>query len=208
MKWPGGELFGTICILDQERNEQALLFREGLQAFTSVIEFHLRSLVKIAEREKLEATLQQSNDRLAEHTRELEEANTALKMLLSTIEKAQRDHNKEILQQINTLVIPHFSKLSRLLDEGSVEQEYMRLAETNLKSLTTSLSSRMASKLEHLTRTEAENAQLILRGKTTKEIAWTLSRENSTINFHRKNIRNKLGLRRGQNLRSYLLSIH
>lgn len=207
LKWPGGVLFGTICILDQQRNEQALLFRKAVQAFASVIESNLQLLVLIAERKRIEANLQRSNDQLAERTRELEEANTALRFLLSTIEKAQSDHDKEILHQINTLVIPHFTKLARLLDEGSAGHEYLRLAETNLKLLTTKLSSRMANKLEHLTRTEAEVAQLIMRGKTTKEIAWTLSRENSTINFHRKNIRTKLGMQRGQNLRAYLLSI-
>ena len=29
LKWPSGEVFGTICVLDRERNDHALLFREG-----------------------------------------------------------------------------------------------------------------------------------------------------------------------------------
>ena len=29
LKWPRGEVFGTICVLDRERNDQALLLRFG-----------------------------------------------------------------------------------------------------------------------------------------------------------------------------------
>ena len=211
LRWPGGEAFGTICVLDRKRNEHALLFREGLQAFAGVVESNLRSLMELAERQQLEVALQQSNNRLEEHvakrTIDLEDANTALRVLLSSIEKTQRDHNNGILQQINTLVIPLFMKLSRFLEEDSPGHEYIRLAEANLKSLTSSLSSHMAKELESLTPTEAEIAQLVMQGKTTKEIAWTLSRGSSTVDFHRNNIRIKLGLRRSQNLRNYLLSI-
>ena len=41
-----GEPFGTICVLDRKQDEHALLFREGLQAFASVIEAHHCSLVE------------------------------------------------------------------------------------------------------------------------------------------------------------------
>lgn len=110
LKWPGGELFGTICVLDRYRHEHALVFREGLQAFAGVVEANLRSLVEIAERERLEAALQQSLDelelRVAKHTGDLEEANTALRVLVANIETLKRDHDDQILRQINTLVVP------------------------------------------------------------------------------------------------------
>ena len=41
LKWPDGEVFGTICVLDRRRNKRALLFREGLQEFARVIEADL-----------------------------------------------------------------------------------------------------------------------------------------------------------------------
>lgn len=211
LKWPCGELFGTICVLDRHRNEHALVFREGLQAFAGVIEANLRSLMEIAERERLEAALQQSLDqmeqRVAERTRDLEEANTALRVLVANVEKSQLDHNELILRQINTLVMPHLSSLRRFVDADSGAREYLALAESNLESLTSSLSSKIALAFEPLTSTEVEIAQLIMRGKTTKEIASTLSRATTTIDFHRSNIRTKLGLKRHENLRTYLLSI-
>lgn len=211
LRWPSGEPFGTICVLDRRRNESALLFREGLQAFGNVIESNLRSLVEIAERERLEAALQESLDRMeqrvAERTHDLEEANTALRVLLASVEKSQLEHNEQILREINTLVIPHISKVWRFVDMDCAGGEYLKLAETNLKSITSTLSSKLATVFEGLTATEAEIAQLIMRGNTTKEIANLMSRATSTVDFHRNNIRQKLGLKRGDNLRNYLRSV-
>ena len=211
LKWPCGQLFGTICVLDRHRNEHALVFREGLQAFAGVVEANLRSVVEIAERERLEAALQQSLDKLeervAERTRELAEANTALRVLISNIEASQREHDDQILREINTLVVPHLSTLRRFVDSGSAGEECLDLVESSLESLTSSLSSKIAMAFAPLTATEVEIAQLIMRGKTTKEIARTLVRAQTTIDFHRGNIRTKLGLERGQNLRAYLRSI-
>ena len=58
-----------------------------------------------------------------------------------------------------------------------------------------------------LTATEADVAHLVMRGLTTKDIAATLSRAPSTIDFHRNNIRAKLGVKRRVTLRAHLLSI-
>ena len=111
LKWPSGEVFGTICVLDRERNDHALLFREGLQAFAGVVEATLRSLVEIAERRRLETALQHSLDQTARHvverTSELQDANTALRVLLGNVETSNEARNEQLLQQINTLVLPH-----------------------------------------------------------------------------------------------------
>ena len=211
LKWPSGEVFGTICVLDRERNDHALLFREGLQAFAGVVEANLRSLVEIAERRRLETALQHSLDQTArqvvERTSELQDANTALRVLLGNVEKSHEARNEQMLQQINTLVMPHVAKLARRVERDSAAVEYVSLIETNLTTLTSSLSSRMARVFQALTATEADVAHLVMRGLTTKDIAATLSRAPSTIDFHRNNIRAKLGVERRVTLRAHLLSI-
>ena len=211
LKWPSGEVFGTICVLDRERNDHALLFREGLQAFAGVVEATLRSLVEIAERRRLETALQHSLDQTArqvvECTRELQDANTALRVLLGNVEQSNEARNEQILQQINTLVLPHVAKLARLVERDRAAVEYVRLIETHLQTLTSSLASKMARVFQALTATEADVAHLVMRGLTTKDIAATLSRAPSTIDFHRHNIRVKLGVERRVTLRAYLLSI-
>ena len=65
----------------------------------------------------------------------------------------------------------------------------------------------MAIVFQDLAATEAEIAQLAMRGKTTKEIAVSLSRAVSTIDFRHNNIRATLGLLRDRNLRTYIRSI-
>ena len=144
---------------------------------------------------------------MADLTLELQDANTALRVLVKDVEKSNEACIEQVLQEINTLVIPHVAKLSRLVAGDSAASEYASLIETNLNALTSSLSSRLAAVFQKLTPTEAEVAHLVMRGMTTKDIANTLSRAPSTVDFHRNNIRRKLGLGRGVNLREHLLSI-
>ena len=213
LKWPDGSIFGTICVLDQRRNKRALLFRQGLEEFARVIEADLALLQEIGERKRLEAALNETLDRMeqrvAERTRELEEANTALRVLLGNVEETRRARDDDLLRKIKGLVLPHLARLRDGVGGTEPYQSYLALAEGNLKGITSELSSNLARAFEDLTPSEIEIAQLIMDGRTTKDIARALSRETSTIDFHRNNIRKKLGISsRRRNLRTHLLSIH
>lgn len=62
---------------------------------------------------------------------------------------------------------------------------------------------------DNLTPQEIQVADLIRKGKRTKEIADMLHTSASTIGTHRNHIREKLNLKKeGINLRSYLQSLH
>ena len=200
LKWPGGELFGTIHVLNRKRHKNARLVLEGLQTVADIIESSLHSLGAVAERQRMEK-------RVEACTRELAKADNALRVLLSTAESARVEHGENILQHINTLVIPYVEKLSQFLHADHPGRVHLDLVETNLKSLTSSLSSRMTLEFQKLTAVEVEVAQLVLHGRSSKEIAKTLQRSTSTVSYHRKNIRAKLGLGRNEHLRAYLHSI-
>ena len=59
-----------------------------------------------------------------------------------------------------------------------------------------------------LTPQEMQVAALIRDGKSSKEIASILIVSEATVNFHRKNLREKFGLKNKRvNLRAYLLSM-
>ncbi len=213
LKWPDGTIFGTICVLDSRRNKRAVLFREGLQEFARVIEADLELFTEINRRIALEAELQIALDelelRVMERTEDLEEANTALRVLLGSVEKAREDYDLKLLRQIKGLVLPHLAKLRIRVENDPTGCAYLDMIEDQLGSITGSVSGKLMTVMEELTPVEREVAQMIMQGQSTKEIARTLSRERSTVEFHRNNIRSKLGLRHsGKNLRSLLLSLH
>ena len=65
-----------------------------------MVEANLRSLVELAERRRLETALQQSLDQTARHvverTSELQDANTALRVLLGNVEKSNEARNEQM----------------------------------------------------------------------------------------------------------------
>jgi len=212
LRWPDGSTFGTICVLDRQRNERALMFREGLAEFARVIEADLKLLTEVAARVRLEQELQKAlaemEDRVRQRTYELEEANAALRVLLDNVETARRDYDERVLRQIKGLVMPNLAKLRTRLADNPATLTYLDMIDDSLRSVAASMSGGLTTVFESLTPTEQEVAQMIMRGLSTKDIARTLAREPSTVEFHRNNIRRKLGLRRsGRNLRSMLLSI-
>ncbi len=212
LKWPDGAVFGTICILDRQRNRRALLFREGLAQFARMVESDLALIQEVylrrALEEKLNQTLAQLESRVQARTRELQETNTALRVLLTSVDDNRKDHDQDIVERVRLMVLPYLDKLRGHLPEGDAAHAYLDLAESNLRDMTSMLSDKLSDAFSIMTPTEIEIAQLVMSGKTTKDIARALSRETSTIDFHRNNIRRKLGLDgRDQNLRSHLLSI-
>lgn len=224
--WPDGTLFGTLCVLDRRVNEKALLHRDLLKEYGLQINRDLALLCEVARREQLEVELLASLDelevRVAERTgslmqavgelrqreRQLEDANTALRVLVSQVDESRRASEAEVLRQIRELVLPHIAQIRQITRSNSAAQAYVDIVESNLRGITSAFAGKLASVFERLTPTEAEIAQLVLTGRSTKEIANALSREPSTIDFHRHNIRRKLGLSAEDgNLRHHLRSL-
>lgn len=212
LRWPDESVFGTICVLDQRRNRRALTFREGLREFARVIEADLKLLGEMATRARLENELQKAlsemERRVQSRTHELEEANAALRGLLTNFETARQEYDAQVLRRIKGLVLPNIARLRTRLADWPQTTTYLDMIEDSLRSVAASMSGGITTVFEALTPAEQEIAQMIMRGLSTKDIARTLGREPSTIEFHRNNIRRKLGITRsGQNLRSLLLSM-
>ncbi len=212
LKWPDGSIFGTICVLDRHRNRRALLFREGLAQFARMVESDLALIQEVYLRRALEAklneTLMHLENRVQARTRELRETNTALRVLLSSVDDDRKERDQDIVERVRTMVLPYLDKMRAQMGDDDASHVYLDLAENNLRDITSMISDKLSDAFSVMTPTEIEIAQLVMSGKTTKDIARAMSRETSTIDFHRNNIRRKLGLDgRDQNLRSHLLSI-
>jgi len=154
-----------------------------------------------------EEALKKSQEELLEQKQGLEEANIALKVLLKQREQDKRELEKKVLTNIKDLVLPYVEKLknSRL---KSKDKTLVEIIETHLNDVISPLLQRFANAKILLTPQEMQVAGLVKDGKTSKEIADILNVSETTINFHRKNLRVKLGLTNQRtNLRSYLLSI-
>jgi PAS domain S-box-containing protein len=162
---------------------------------------------EIEERRQIEKILKQRERELKGKSLRLEETNAALKVLLRHREVDRTEHEETILMNVRELVHPYIEKVKKLrLTE--TQAAYIHIIETNLNQIVSPFLRNLTSKHLNLTPREIQIADLIKEGKTTKEIADFLSVSIKTIDYHRDNIRDKLGLkRRKANLRSYLLSI-
>ena len=214
LKWPSGEVFGTICVLDRERNDHALLFREGLAGVRPASS--RRTCGRWSRSPNAGGSKPPCSTRSTRPPGTWSNAPANCRTptrrcaCCSAMSRQSNEARNEqlLLTTINTPGAAACGESSRgSWSATAAAVEYVRLIETNLQTLTSSLSSRMARVFQALTATEAEVAHLVMRGLTTKDIAATLSRAPSTIDFHRHNIRGKLGVERRVTLRAYLLSI-
>jgi DNA-binding CsgD family transcriptional regulator len=154
-----------------------------------------------------EEALNKSRESLTEQKQSLEEANIALKVLLKQREEDKLDLEKKVLNNVKDLVLPYVEKLKNAPLKPK-EKTLVEIVETHLNDIISPLLQRFSNAKILLTPQEMQVAALVKDGKTSKEIADVLNVSETTINFHRKNLRIKFGLRNKQtNLRSYLLSI-
>jgi len=154
-----------------------------------------------------EEALRKSQAELTEEKQSLEETNIAMKVLLKQREEDKLELEKKVLNNVKDLVLPYVEKLknSRL---GAKDRTLVEIIDTHLQDIISPLLQRFVNAKILLTPQEMQVASLVKDGKTSKEIADVLNVSETTVNFHRKNLRVKFGLRNKRtNLRSYLMSI-
>lgn len=154
-----------------------------------------------------EEALKKSQEELFEQKQSLEEANIALKVLLKQREEDKLELEKKVLSNVKDLVLPYVEKLknSRLKPR---EKTLVEIIDTHLNDIISPMLQRFVHAKILLTPQEMQVAGLVKDGKTSKEIADVLNVSETTVNFHRKNLRVKFGLTNQRtNLRSYLLSL-
>ncbi len=165
----------------------------------------------ITESKRTEDELRRHQNHLEELVKErtvnLEETNTALKVLLKKRDEDKNELEERMLINVRELVMPYLDKL-----KGSQPNErqtvLLEIMESNLNDVVSPFVRKLSPKHLKLTPTEIQMANLIKQGKTSKEIAELLNLATSTIDFHRDNIRKKVGIKNKKvNLRTYLLSL-
>ncbi|MCP4717756.1 MAG: helix-turn-helix transcriptional regulator, partial [Deltaproteobacteria bacterium] len=147
-----------------------------------------------------------AEEELKVQARNLEEVNAALKVLLKNREEEKTELEETVMSNLKGLVFPYTEKLKTQLRD----QRHLLLLETietNLNKVVSPFSRRLSSQFYDLTPHEIKIANLIREGKATKEIADLLNATPRAVEFHRNNLRKKLGIsNKKTNLRSFLLS--
>lgn len=163
--------------------------------------------IDVTERNLVRKTLQNGRDGVSPYLRNLEELKASLRVLLELKEEDKSGLEKKILCNVKQLLFPYIENLkqSRL---NTQQLSYLNIIESNLNSIVSPFSHKLSSDYYNFTPMEIRVADLIRVGKISKEIAGMLGVSKECIDFHRNNIRKKLGLNKKKaNLRSHLLSL-
>jgi len=165
----------------------------------------------ITDRKQAEEKLRSYRDQLAElvkdRTAELEKSNAALKIMLQKENEVRKEFEEKLLFNVKELIFPNLERLSRS-NLNDKQTDYLNIIESNLDEIISSFFHNMSSRYFNLTPTELQISNLIMHGKSTKEIAEFLNLSINTIQFHRANIRKKMRISNKKvNLRTFLQSL-
>jgi PAS domain S-box-containing protein len=165
------------------------------------------ALAGVIARKHTDEALKQREKELEIKTSNLEEMNSALKVLLQRREDDRKELEEKVLSNVKELVSLYLEKLrSTGLDKK--QNGYVDVLESNLNSIISPFSRALSRQYLNFTPLEIEIADLVRQGKSTKEMADLLNVSTRTIEFHRRNIRRKLGINQKKaNLRTRLLTL-
>lgn len=157
--------------------------------------------------DELESLMEDQEKELDIKTKNLEELNSVLKVLLDKWGENKIEIEEKFLSNVKTLVEPYLTKLKKT-NTLENQKTIIKILESNLNEITSSFSHHLSSKYLDLSPSEIQVANLVKQGKTNKEIAEILHVTSRTIAFHRENIRKKLNLTNQKtNLKTYLMSL-
>lgn len=199
-----GKTIGLIAMANREGGYR----QEDLHALKTIGNAVVQALLRKRAEQEVRQYQQNLEQRVKERSAELQETGTALNVLLRKREEDRQEIGDLLVANVKQLVEP---MLQKLVDSGlSVEQaDYLDILTANLAEVVAPIVRTSSLSSLHLTPSEAQVANLIKHGKSTKEIAELLHLSGFTVKAHRRAIRKKLGLTgRKENLRSFLASIN
>jgi DNA-binding CsgD family transcriptional regulator/PAS domain-containing protein len=188
----------------EARGEQELsvfpLFDDNRRMFC-LIEY-VRDITSMQDEEK---TIENLKRRIQFQDQTLFEQEAALTVILRQGHKVEKRVARDITNNINILIDPLVARLKSLL-KGKDGYQEIELLEARLRDVSSPLMSRLSRANAGFTLREMEVASLLQSGKSSKTIAQLLSISIKAVDYHRMNIRKKLGLHdSGKSLQSFLL---
>jgi len=174
--------------------------KNGKPSFVAV------TVIDITEKKRAEEMIRQKNQDLEAKNLQLQEMNSALKVLLEQRAKDKEEMEEVIISNLRDLVLPCLQNLHNI-DLAEEDKANVNLLERNLIELLSPYLRQVKNRFPTLTKKELQVLTLIKDGLSTKEISDLMGISMAAINLHRHNIRQKLGLNKSKHtLSEYLLS--
>lgn len=151
--------------------------------------------------------IENAHAKLNEKSNSLKHANMSLRILIKQLSDAQTEERKGNMPNLKELVMPNSDQLEGILDSPS-ERAYLENIMLNLNRVTSPFAKELSQLKCGLSPKEIQVADLIRIGLSNKESAIQMNVTKSTVEFHRDNLRKKLGLKhKKKNLRAYLMAM-
>jgi DNA-binding NarL/FixJ family response regulator len=119
----------------------------------------------------------------------LEKRNEAINHLLAQRRKEREQLEETIMHNISNYILPSLDHI-----RSKTNPQDLNLIESLIDEIIYPITRKRSSALERLTTRELQIARKIREGKTSGEIANDLGVSKKTVDFHRANLRRKLGL--------------
>jgi len=202
-----GALGEEIAVELLKKGATDYVLKNNLLRLAPSVNRALKELSEHNERRKAEDDLKRSEKELQLKSKTLEEANIALKVLLKHREEDRSVMEENILSNVKKLILPSIDKL-KILKLNETQLDHVNIMENHVKEIISPFLHNLTTKHFDMTPREIQIATLIKEGKTTKEMTEYLNISATAVDFHRKNIRSKLGIKNSKtNLRSLLISM-
>jgi len=195
-----------------QKNRDLLRAQQELRILNEHLENRVQErtqelMEEITRRRQVEEDLRKQEQDLRIKSKNLEEVNTALHVLIKNREIDRVDQGQKILSNCKELILPYVEQLKKQKLPPH-QMTCVEIIEANVQNIISPFIYSLSSELAHLTPKEVQVANLVKEGKTTKEISELLNLSIRSVESHRDNIRAKLGISNEKiNLRSYLLSL-
>jgi len=165
---------------------------------------YLKTYIDVTEQESAQKRLKDAEDDLAAKSAHLRKLNAALNVLLKEKQDARLEMELSITDNVNKLVLPFVGELKKCHHDAH-SMICIEMIEQSIQQIVSPFLHKLSSRYPDLTLRETQIIDLVKKGKATKEIAQVLKISQSAVNFHRNNIRRKLGIANQKvNLLSYL----
>lgn len=195
-----GTVIGTLQVVDHRVGRFDPSHRGVLEALAGASAIAIENARLFAEagreierRKRIEQRLMEKQQQLIDKSAALEEVNTALNVLLKSRQEDRIQIQDRVVANVKELVMPFLEALSRSrLDEK--QATHVEIIQANIADIVSPFLRRIPLPFFDLTARQIQIADLVRKGKTTKEIALILNASIKTIEAHRNRLRRKLNL--------------